>query len=125
MVMAKVNPVCKELLLGHRASIGLDDNYFRPNPDEVLQEYLKATDLLTINESNRLKRKVEELSKEQSEIEVMRLKHDQVIKQMQDRLEAQEKMMEEFKENLLQEQHRQFKHGVRQMQMAYQENGEE
>jgi integrase len=47
MVRAKVNPVIKEMLLGHRT--GLDDNYYRPSQEEVLQEYLKAVDLLSMS----------------------------------------------------------------------------
>ena len=46
-------------MLGH--SIGLSNSYYRPHPEELLEEYLKAVDLLTINEENRLKRKVEML----------------------------------------------------------------
>jgi integrase len=60
MIRAKVNPVVKEMLMGH--TTGLDDNYYRPSQQEVLDEYLKAVDLLTINEENRLKRKVVELT---------------------------------------------------------------
>jgi hypothetical protein len=47
LVRAKVNPAVKELLMGH--SIDLDDSYYPPGQDEILQEYLKAVDLLTIN----------------------------------------------------------------------------
>jgi hypothetical protein len=60
LVRAKVNIAIKERLLGH--SIRLDDNYLRLNDDEVLQEYLKAEDYLTINNEHRLQRKVVELT---------------------------------------------------------------
>ena len=50
----------KEMLLGH--SIGLDDKYYRPTQAQLLEEYLKAVDLLTINEENRLRRKVERVN---------------------------------------------------------------
>jgi integrase len=60
MVKAKVNPVVKEMLLGH--TTGLDDNYYRPSEDDLLQEYLKAVDLLTINNEHRLQRQVAELT---------------------------------------------------------------
>jgi len=56
MIRAKVNPEAREMLLGH--SIGLTDSYCRPDTNEIA-EYLKAVDLLTINEENRLRRKVE------------------------------------------------------------------
>ena len=57
MIRAKVNPEAREMLLGH--SIGLSNSYYRPDANEILAEYLKAVDLLTINEENRLRRKVE------------------------------------------------------------------
>ena len=48
-----MKPAIKEMLMGH--SIGLDDHYFKPSKNDVLQEYLKAIDALTINQENRLK----------------------------------------------------------------------
>lgn len=36
----------------------LSDTYYRPDANEILQEYIKAVDLLTINEENRLRRRV-------------------------------------------------------------------
>jgi hypothetical protein len=53
LVRAKVNPAVKEMLMGR--SIDLDDNYYRPGSEEIMQEYLKAVNLLTINEENRLR----------------------------------------------------------------------
>ena len=43
--------------MGH--SIQLDGNYYRLSHDEMLQEYLKAVDLLAINEENNLRRQPE------------------------------------------------------------------
>jgi hypothetical protein len=63
--------------MGH--SIGLDDHYFTPVDAYVLQEYLKAVDYLTINEENRLRIKVDELTKKKDEIETMELKHREEI----------------------------------------------
>jgi hypothetical protein len=70
MVRAKVNPEAREMLLGH--SIGLNKAYYRPCEDELLEEYLKAVDMLTINEENRLRKQVEYLKIEKSEIEKLR-----------------------------------------------------
>ena len=39
-------------------STGLEASYFRPNEKQLLTEYLKAVNELTINEENRLKKKV-------------------------------------------------------------------
>jgi iron-sulfur cluster repair protein YtfE (RIC family) len=61
---ADVHPSFKELLMGH--SIKLDDVYYDVNSEKsrnkLLEEYSKAIDYLTINEENRLKKKVEELT---------------------------------------------------------------
>jgi integrase len=59
MIRSKINPEAREMLLGH--SIGLGNSYYRPHHDELLQEYLNCVDSLTINDENRLKRKVETL----------------------------------------------------------------
>ena len=47
------------MLLGH--SIGLSGSYYRPDNSEMVEEYAKVVDLLTINEEHRLRRKVSEL----------------------------------------------------------------
>jgi hypothetical protein len=78
LIYARVEPRTKELFMGH--SIGLDDHYFTPGDTYVLQEYLKAVDNLTINEENRLRIKVEELTKKKNEVETMELKHREEIK---------------------------------------------
>jgi hypothetical protein len=49
-----------ELLLGH--SLGLGDSYLRFTEEEILQEYLKAIDNLTINDENRLRLQVQVLA---------------------------------------------------------------
>ena len=58
-VKSKMNPEAREMLLGHR--IGLASAYYRPSEDDLLDAYLVAVDNLTINEENRLKKKVEKL----------------------------------------------------------------
>jgi hypothetical protein len=49
-----------EILMGH--SIGISDSYYRITERELLEDYLKAVDLLTINESNILRRQASGLS---------------------------------------------------------------
>jgi site-specific recombinase XerD len=56
-----VNHYVKEKLMGHRARLGLDVNYFRPSESQLLDEYLKVVNDLTINDENRLKMQNEEL----------------------------------------------------------------
>jgi integrase len=60
MKNAKVDFNDREYLVGHRHSRGLDNNYDRTTEEDRLTEYMKAMDLLTINEENRLRRKVQE-----------------------------------------------------------------
>lgn len=44
------------------------------------KKYLRAVDNLTINEENRLRIRVEELTKKKNEIEMMELEHKEEIK---------------------------------------------
>jgi integrase len=67
MAKAKVDTEIAKLLTGH--SIGVRSRYLNYTDDDLLQEYLKAVDLLTINEENRLKRKVATLEKKDNELE--------------------------------------------------------
>jgi integrase len=87
LIRAKINPEAWEMLLGH--SISLTGAYYRPGDDEILQEYVKAIDLLTINIENRLRH---ELVKEQS-------KQDAII-DMQLQQDALKDMMVKLVESL-------------------------
>ena len=88
-----VNPLVKELLMGH--SIGLDDSYFRPNENQVLSEYKKAINGLTINEENRLQMKVNELSsKNQDSNHIIEGKLAEKDKQIDILMKKQEKFEE-------------------------------
>jgi integrase len=60
-----------ELLLGH--SIGVSNSYYRPNESDVLADYMKAADALTVDPTQRLQTKVKELESERAE-EIDRLK---------------------------------------------------
>jgi hypothetical protein len=60
MINCRIDASIRNKLLGH--SIGLDKSYWKPQVNDLLQEYLQVVDALTINEENRLKRKVEELT---------------------------------------------------------------
>ncbi len=76
LINSKVNPEIREMLLGHK--IGLASAYYRPTEQEMLDEYMKAVNLLTINEENRLKIKVQLLESEKNEITRMRNELDQI-----------------------------------------------
>ena len=70
MENADVGDFDNEALMGHKT--GLRGRY-RKTPEKRFVEYLKAVDLLTINEENRLKTKVEELEEKNKEIETLKV----------------------------------------------------
>jgi len=80
-----VNQLIKELLMGH--SVGLDNSYYRPNDDKMLSEYQKAIDMLTIDSSQRLERKMHLLQQEKNQIEMIELKHSSEMKKMDEKIE--------------------------------------
>ena len=69
MVRCKVDPLIKEMLLGHHT--GLEENYYRPEEQDLLNEYVKCVDCLTINAENRLRREVEKLKVERNALEFL------------------------------------------------------
>lgn len=66
---AGVKPIVTELLMGH--SVGISDSYYRPTEKDLLEEYQKAIDALTISNENRLKTQVEVLAATSKETEEM------------------------------------------------------
>jgi hypothetical protein len=69
LVNANVNHIKKEKMMGH--DIRLENNYFKPNEEDLLSEYLKVVDLLTLNEEFKLRQKIEKLEVERSEFEAL------------------------------------------------------
>jgi hypothetical protein len=67
-IQAGLNHEIRELIVDHATQ--LDQNYFRPTEDQVLQEYLKAEPYLTIDPSMRLAQEVQTLKVENSSIEL-------------------------------------------------------
>jgi hypothetical protein len=56
--------------MGH--DTGLEKSYYKPTEQELLEDYLKVVDLLTINEINKLKLEFEEkLQIEKSQLEAI------------------------------------------------------
>jgi integrase len=71
---SKVDKAIVELLLGH--NIGLTGRYYKPTEVEMFQEYQKAIDNLTIDPANRLRKKVQVLEIEKSQIEALQQEFD-------------------------------------------------
>ena len=55
-----MKPINIEILMNH--STGISDSYYRATEAELLEDYLKAIDSLTINNQNRLQKQVAVLS---------------------------------------------------------------
>ena len=77
-----------EMMLGH--NIGSGKNYYRPHQRELLEEYIKAIDLLTVNDEYRLSKQVQELKEKNEDAEYVikgKLKEkDEQIKGMQEQI---------------------------------------
>ena len=73
-IEAGLNHEIRELLVDHATQ--LDQNYFRPTEEQVLQEYLKAEPLLTVSEENRQKRRIEVLTIEKNSWDELRKEVD-------------------------------------------------
>ena len=78
----KVDHYIKEKLLGHRHNLGLDVNYFRPNDTQMLNEYIKVIDALTVNDEKRLKRENQLLKSEKEILEHEKDSVDLKIKEL-------------------------------------------
>jgi hypothetical protein len=63
--MAGMKPINIEILMNH--STGISDSYYRATETELLEDYLKAMDSLTINNQNRLQKQVAILSEKSRE----------------------------------------------------------
>ncbi len=89
-----VNPVIKEVLMGHKTKLGLDTSYYRPGDEnQLMQEYLKVIDALTIDDTYRLRRKTEKLEKEVEEINLLKR---QLMELEKDKKEYEEKTKKEI-----------------------------
>lgn len=69
MQRAKIDKTIREMLVGH--STGLDKAYYKPQDDEILQEYLKAVDMLTINNEFRLQKQVDYYKQRENDLSYM------------------------------------------------------
>jgi len=56
--------------MGH--SVGISDSYYKPTETELLEDYLKSVDALTVSQVNQLRQAVEKLKVENAEIDMMK-----------------------------------------------------
>lgn len=80
LMNSDVHPSFKKLLMGH--SVELDEVYYDKGSEKSRQklfdEYCKAIDALTINEENRLRKKVEELTVRSDQISELKYELDKL-----------------------------------------------
>jgi hypothetical protein len=67
--LAGMKPINIENLMGH--STGISDSYYRPTENDILQDYLKCIDALTISDEKSLQKKVEELANKSEDNEYL------------------------------------------------------
>ena len=72
MKAAGVSELDIDKLLGHKSKGLTGQHYYRPDESELLGEYLKAVDMLTIDNSKRLQRENEMLKVRKSEYEYLK-----------------------------------------------------
>lgn len=72
MKAAGVSELDIDKLLGHKSKGLMGRHYYRPDESELLGEYLKAVDMLTIDDSKRLQRENEMLKVRKSEYEALK-----------------------------------------------------
>ena len=58
-----MKPINVEILIGH--SVGLSDSYYRATEAELLEDYLKAIDFLTLSVEHQLEKEMSRDSSEQ------------------------------------------------------------
>ena len=63
--LAGMKPTHIQILMNH--SLGISDSYLRPTEGEILDEYLKAEEFLTINDQHRLQKEVTDISQKAKE----------------------------------------------------------
>jgi integrase len=69
-VNARINPLVKELLIGH-LHIGLEDSYYRPDLETLQTEYEKAIPFLTIDPTRRLTKELADERRKITKLEAL------------------------------------------------------
>jgi hypothetical protein len=88
--LAGMKPINIENLMGH--STGISDSYYRPTENDLLQDYLKCVDALTINDEKSLQKKVEELANKSEDNQyLVNAKMSEKEKQIEALIKKQEK----------------------------------
>jgi len=85
-----MRPANVELTMGH--DIGVSKSYYKPTEREILQDYLKAIEMLSVyntNNNKELENRVKELNKKQDEVTLMKLQHEKEMKDVRQEMKQQ------------------------------------
>src|SRR5688500_1374045 len=98
-----MKPINIEKLLSH--STGISDSYYRATEQELLDDYLKAMDSLTIDERNKLKKRIDKLEeKNEDEKYIIKAKlqeKEEKIQKLEQKYENDMKTLREDMNNQL------------------------
>jgi hypothetical protein len=101
-----MSPLYAEILMGHTSGGLALESYVKPTDNDLLEGsdkmigYVGIIDALTINEENKLRRKVETLTEKQDEIQTMKDRHQQDMTSMREEMNKQfNQIMEMIQEN--------------------------
>jgi hypothetical protein len=94
-----------KILMGHFSSMGLSKNYYKPTEAEVLDDYLKAVDLLTFSQNNKiLDKKVKDLQEQNKNTDYIikgKLQEkDEQIQSLTDQFSSMKNMLENLVKGL-------------------------
>jgi integrase len=97
-----MSPLYAEILMGHQSGGLALESYVRPSENDLLEGndkmigYIGVMDALTINEENKLRRKVKALTEREDEVQKMKYEHEQEMKVMHENIN---KIMEMIQQN--------------------------
>ena len=88
LVKAGINPLIKELLMGHK-SIGLEDSYYRPEERDIQVEYEKAIPFLTIDPTQQLTKELADERRKITKLEALLDRIDILEAKLNERQQSQ------------------------------------
>jgi len=101
--MAGMKPINVEILLSH--NVGISNSYYKPTESELLEDYLKVTDLLSIDKQSKLETELqgyEERNKEENYVIRGKLQErEEQIRKLEEEYESSMNKMKEDIENKL------------------------
>ena len=84
--MAGMKPINIELLLSH--SVGISNSYYRPTENDILKDYLKICDFLSIDKENKLQQEFNKLREDKNK------ENYTIIAKLQDKEDKINKLLE-------------------------------